>query len=116
MSDGPQHEPNPEALPDVSDRHLVWTVLVEDHARNGIAALPESALFAVMEFITGPLSRNPRRVGSPLTRPPFDGVYRARRGEYRILYDVDWPELRVVVRRVAHRRTVYDRVLPRRPD
>lgn len=65
------------------------------------------------DFVTGPLADNPRRVGSQLVQPPFDGGFRAKRGSYVVLYDlVDDGEQTVVVRRVEHRSTVYDRPLP----
>jgi len=50
--------------------------------------LPPFAAFAAYEFISGPLRENPQRVGAPL-RAPFEGYYRARRGEYRVRYRID---------------------------
>jgi mRNA interferase RelE/StbE len=43
---------------------------------------------ACYEFIRGPLAEEPRRVGAPLRRP-FEGHWRARRGEYRVRYTID---------------------------
>lgn len=68
--------------------------------------LPTSVAFAVVEFMRGPLIANPRRVGAPL-RVPFDGYYRARRGEYRIRYRIDDEEHTVIVVDVDHRRDAY---------
>ena len=68
--------------------------------------LPEAVAFAVIDFITGPLLENPRRVGAPL-REELDGVWSARRGTYRILYRIDDDNSEVVVLRVAHRRDAY---------
>lgn len=47
--------------------------------------LPSSAAFATWEFVSGPLLQRPRVVGEPL-RKPFRGLWRARRGEYRVRY------------------------------
>lgn len=68
--------------------------------------LPPAAAFAAFEFIRGPLAQNPRRVGAAL-RAPFEGLYRARRGEYRIRYSIDEDARRVVVVDVDHRRDAY---------
>ena len=68
--------------------------------------LPEAVAFAVIDFITGPLLENPRRVGAQL-REELDGVWSARRGTYRILYRIDDDNSEVVVLRVAHRRDAY---------
>jgi mRNA interferase RelE/StbE len=43
---------------------------------------------AAWEFIAGPLLDNPRRVGAPLN-PPLAPAWRARRGEYRVVYLID---------------------------
>jgi mRNA interferase RelE/StbE len=50
--------------------------------------LPEAVAFAVIDFITGPLLDNPKRVGAPL-RGGVEGIWSARRGTYRVLYRVD---------------------------
>lgn len=68
--------------------------------------LPPAAAFAAWEFITGPLRLNPRRVGTPL-RAPFDGYWRARRGDYRVRYLIDDESGRIVVVDVDHRRDAY---------
>jgi mRNA interferase RelE/StbE len=71
--------------------------------------LPEAVAFAVIDFLTGPLLDNPKRVGAPL-RGELEGIWSARRGTYRVLYRVDETNREVVVLRVGHRRDIY------RPD
>ncbi len=68
--------------------------------------LPPSAAFAAWEFIDGPLRLRPHRVGAPL-RAPFEGLWRARRGEYRVRYRIDDVERTVYVLDVDHRRDAY---------
>lgn len=68
--------------------------------------LPDSAAFAAWEFIAGPLIAAPRQVGTPL-KPPFEGQWRARRGEYRVRYDIDDATRTVRVLAIDHRRDVY---------
>lgn len=68
--------------------------------------LPESVAAAAWEFVTGPLLEAPRRVGKQLTGP-YDGVWSARRGTYRVLYRIDDEQRTVVLLDVGHRRDVY---------
>lgn len=79
---------------------------VASGASRSLERLPESVAAAVVEFMTGPLVEEPRRVGKPLTRA-LAGYWSARRGAYRIVYEIsDDPEL-VIVLRIDHRVDVY---------
>ena len=73
-------------------------------ARQLTERLPEAAAVACAEFLYGPLAADPRRVGAPL-RKPFEGQWRARRGEYRVRYVIDEPAATVVVMDISHRAT-----------
>jgi len=68
--------------------------------------LPEAVAAAVVEFITGTLLKNPHRVGKAL-RYELDGIRSARRGAFRVLYEIDEARREVVVLRVDHRADVY---------
>ena len=68
--------------------------------------LPEAVVFAVIDFITGPLRENPQRVGASL-RNELEGVWRARRGTYRILFRIDDQRREVIVLRIRHRHDIY---------
>lgn len=68
--------------------------------------LPEAAAVACWEFIRGPLAENPRRVGKPL-RDQLEGRYSARRGEFRVIYEVFDDRIVVRVINIDHRRDVY---------
>ena len=70
--------------------------------------LPPRVLSAVVEFVFGDLSREPRRVGKPLHRE-LAGMFSARRGPYRVLYRSDDAQSAVWVMRVDHRADVYRR-------
>lgn len=75
-------------------------------ARQLAERLPESVAVACVEFLYGPLAENPRRVGAPL-RKPFEGHWRARRGEYRVRYAIDDERVEVFVLDISHRRDAY---------
>lgn len=84
-----------------------YEIVLAPGVRRALAeTLPTSAAFAAFEFIRGPLATNPKRVGAPL-RAPFEGYYRARRGEYRVRYRIDEEHHCVYVVDVGHRRDIY---------
>lgn len=75
-------------------------------ARQLTEQLPEAVAAACVEFLYGPLAENPQRVGAPL-RKPFEGYWRARRGEYRVRYTIDESTRTVRVLDISTRRDVY---------
>ncbi len=81
-------------------------VVTAPAARAIRETLPEAIAFAVIDFITGPLRENPRRIGAAL-RNELEGVWSARRGTYRIPYRIDDERREVIVLRVGHRRDIY---------
>lgn len=68
--------------------------------------LPPSVAFACWEFINGPLREYPRIVGAPL-REPFAGLWRGRRGEYRVRYEIDDEQHKVSIVDIDHRWDAY---------
>lgn len=69
-----------------------------------IERLPESVAAACYAFITGDLKTTPRRVGTPL-RPPLAPAWRARRGEYRVIYEIRDDHVHIID--IQHRRDAY---------
>lgn len=84
-----------------------YDLLLSPGARRALTdVLPPAAAFAAWEFVNGPLREAPQRVGAPL-RAPFDGLWRARRGEYRVRYEIDEAQRVVKVVDIDHRRDAY---------
>jgi mRNA-degrading endonuclease RelE of RelBE toxin-antitoxin system len=81
-------------------------VVARPAARAIAEQLPEAVSAAVIEFITGALIENPRRVGREL-RNELAGIFSARRGTYSVLYRFDEEARTVTVLRVDHRSDVY---------
>lgn len=75
-------------------------------ARQLDSGLPETVAAACVEFLFGPLAAEPYRLGRPL-RAPFEGLWSARRGEYRVRYRIDQQQGEVVVVDIEHRRDAY---------
>lgn len=78
---------------------VAWTPT----AKRALQRLPEKIATAAIEFIYGPLSENPQRVGKAL-RFELEGLHIARRGDYRIIYRIDD---RVTITAIEHRADIY---------
>lgn len=85
---------------------MTFEVVFSATARRDMNGIPPRVIPAIVEFAFGDLAASPRRVGKPLERE-LRGSYSARRGSYRILYEIHDDEERIVVLRVAHRADVY---------
>lgn len=88
---------------------MTYRVTYPASARRALTTtLPEKIATAAFGFIEGPLAENPHRVGKQLRHPLFP-LYSARRGEYRVVYDIVDDEVRIDLVAVAHRRDAYRR-------
>ena len=85
---------------------MKYEVIFAPTARREMEGIPERVIPAIIEFAYGDLAANPRRVGKPLARE-LAGSFSARRGSYRILYDIDDDAQQVLILRVAHRADAY---------
>jgi mRNA interferase RelE/StbE len=83
-----------------------WRLLVAPSAERTPSRLPEGVAAAIVEFLVGPLSQDPRRVGTPLQRE-LTGRWSARRGSYRVIYRLDEDAGEIRVTRIEHRSDVY---------
>lgn len=68
--------------------------------------LPEGTAAAIVEFMLTALVANPHRVGGRLQRE-LAGLHSARRGAYRVVYEIDDVDHAVIVLRIDHRSRVY---------
>ena len=85
---------------------MTYEVDITPEGLRHLRRLPEKVKLAVVETIFGSIAENPRRVGKPL-RGELEGLFSARRGDFRVIYEIDDENRTVLVHRAAHRRTVY---------
>ena len=81
---------------------VMWTAT----AARALERLPEKVAAAAVEFIYGSLVENPRRVGKSL-RFELEGLHSARRGDYRVVYEIDREQEVVTIVAIQHRSDVY---------
>ena len=83
-----------------------YRLVVTATAERALGRLPVAVAAAVVEFMVGALTESPQRVGHPLRRE-LTGLWAARRGPYRVIYEIDDDEQLVNVLRIDHRADVY---------
>jgi mRNA-degrading endonuclease RelE of RelBE toxin-antitoxin system len=83
-----------------------WNLVVAPSAEKVLARLPKKIAAAVVEFMLGPPVENPYRVGHELQRELI-GLWAARRGPYRLVYEIDDAAREVHVLRIDHRADIY---------
>jgi mRNA interferase RelE/StbE len=81
---------------------IAWTAA----SRRALTRLPEKVATAVVEFLYGSLATNPYRVGKPL-KLGLEGLYSARRGDYRVVYRIDDHRHQVTIVAIEHRSDIY---------
>ena len=86
---------------------MTFRVELTRRARRSLSEdLPEAVAAACWEFISGPLAADPHRVGKPL-RDDLAGRHSARRGQFRVIYEIHEAVVLVRVIDVRHRRNAY---------
>ncbi|MCP3994061.1 MAG: type II toxin-antitoxin system RelE/ParE family toxin [bacterium] len=83
-----------------------WDLVVAQSARRSVDRLPEKIAVAVLGFMLDPLLENPHRVGEPL-RGDIVGLYSARVGAYRVVYEIDPASHTIQVIYIDHRADIY---------
>ena len=83
-----------------------WRLSIAASVERSLDRLPPKIATAMVEFMLGPLVEAPRRLGHPLQRE-LTGLWSARRGAYRIVYELNEADLVVNVVRIDHRADVY---------
>jgi mRNA-degrading endonuclease RelE of RelBE toxin-antitoxin system len=84
-----------------------WRLVVMPPARREFDRLPIAVAAAVLETLEA-IAQNPRRLGKPLMFE-HEGRLSARRGPYRIIYELDQGDHLVRVLAIGHRRDVHRR-------
>ncbi len=84
-----------------------WRVVIASPAARDIDRLPMKVAAAALEAIQS-IAADPRRMGKPL-HLELTGQWSARRGPYRIIYEVQGSSGTITILAVAHRADVYRR-------
>jgi mRNA interferase RelE/StbE len=86
----------------------VYEVEMTPEGVRHLDRLPQKVRSAAIEFMLGALADAPGRVGKPLVGE-LSGLWSARRGDYRVVYEFEDDARVVLVHRVPHRGGVHRR-------
>ena len=81
---------------------VIWT----SSALRALDRLPEKVATACVELVYGSLADNPEHVGRAL-RFDLKGKHSARRGAFRVIYEIDDQQRSVIITTIDHRSDVY---------
>lgn len=84
----------------------MYEIEFTSEAQRHLNRLPDKVRDAAFALLLGGISENPKRVEKPLVGA-LEGLHSIRRGDFRIIYEVDEAELVLIVHRVQHRADVY---------
>ena len=84
----------------------MYEVEITPEGLRHLNRLPIKIRDAALTSIFGSIADNPRRLGKPLVGE-LDGLWSARRGDYRIIYEVLELDQIVLIHRIQHRGDVY---------
>lgn len=84
----------------------MYEVEITPEGLRHLNQLSEKVREAALAAILGPIADNPQRLGKALVGE-LEGLHSARRGEYRIIYEILEGDQVVLIHRVQHRRDVY---------
>lgn len=90
----------------MTDPDAAYELRVTAPAQRQLGRLPEGTAAAIVEFMLSALVDDPHRVGGRLQRV-LAGLHAARRGAYRVVYEIDEGQHAVIVLRIDHRSRVY---------
>jgi mRNA interferase RelE/StbE len=83
-----------------------YRVVLSSTAIRSLKRIPARHAQPLIAFVFVALAENPRRRGNAL-HAEFAGLWSARRGDYRVIYEIDDAVRVVDVVRFAHRAHVY---------
>jgi mRNA interferase RelE/StbE len=87
---------------------LPFEVVITPEGLRHLDRLPEKIRAAVLEAIFGTIAKDPHRAGKAL-RGELEGLRSARRGDFRVIYEIDETSNVVVVHRAVRRGNAYRR-------
>jgi mRNA interferase RelE/StbE len=83
---------------------VTYEVEITPEGLRHLNRLPEKVRTAVLEAIVGSIAENPQRAGKPL-KGELERLYSARRGDFRVIYEIDEAAGVLLVHRAKHRRS-----------
>jgi mRNA interferase RelE/StbE len=84
----------------------VYKVAYLDSVEEDLRKLDKTTAKKILNRIETYLARDPKELGKPL-KGDFQGYWRYRWGDYRVIYRIAEQEILIIVLRISHRKEVY---------
>jgi len=84
----------------------VYKVVYLDQIQDDLKKLDKSLSRKILTRIETYLAVDPKGLGKPL-KGDFQGYWRYRWGDYRVIYKISELEILIVILRISHRKEVY---------
>jgi len=90
---------------------LVWTVELSEGARKDLKRLDPQIARRILKFLSERIAtkEDPRRIGEALEGSRFGELWKYRSGDWRMICRIEDERIVVLVLKVAHRRSAYER-------
>lgn len=86
---------------------MAYKVVYLDQVEEDLKKLDPSTIKKILTRIETYLAQDPRELGKPL-RGDFQGYWRYRWGDYRVIYKIAEREILILVLRIGHRKDIYE--------
>jgi mRNA interferase RelE/StbE len=84
----------------------VYKVAYLDSVEEDLKKLDKSTVKKILNRIETYLAHDPKGLGKPL-KGDFQGYWRYRWGDYRVIYRLSEREILILILRISHRKEVY---------
>lgn len=84
----------------------MYKVAYLDSVEEDLKKLDKSTVKKILNRIETYLAQNPKELGKPL-KGDFQGYWRYRWGDYRVIYRIAEQEILIIILRISHRKEVY---------
>ena len=85
----------------------MYKVVYLDQVEEDLAKLDKSTAKKILARIETYLARGPKELGKPL-KGEFQGYWRYRWGNYRVIYKIAEREILILILRIGHRKDIYE--------
>ena len=85
----------------------MYKVVYLDQVEEDLKGLDKAVARKILHRIETYLAQDPRELGKPL-KGEFQGYWRYRWGDYRVIYKISEKEILIIVLRIGNRKDIYD--------
>ncbi|MFH1478720.1 MAG: type II toxin-antitoxin system RelE/ParE family toxin [Candidatus Omnitrophota bacterium] len=85
----------------------MYKVVYLDSVKDDLKGLDKSIIKKILHRIDSYLAKDPKKLGKPL-KGDFQGYWRYRWGDYRVIYRIAEREILITILRISHRKDAYN--------